>query len=130
MGLVTVILLLGALMGTLPSRWIQWAGGNSWLVRGILVLFVGWGMGWVRAILYALLPRSAVLVRKRLTIPLRGERIALPVARIAAIHVERRADPVEEVFVVEMGDGTEYDVCPVHWDGAQELYRSLRRRIR
>jgi hypothetical protein len=129
-GLVTLILLLAALLGALPRGWIQLAGGNQWLVRGILVLFVAWSMGWARAILYALLPRAPVLLGKRLTIPLRGERIAVPVARIAALHVERRVDPLQEVFVIEMGDGTEYDVCPVHWEGAQRLYRALDRRVR
>ncbi len=129
-GLVAFVLLLAAVLGTLPSSWIRLVGGNSWLLRGIIVLVAMWFSVWVRAIVYALLPRSPVLLRKRLTLLVKGRRIGIAVDRIAAVHVEQRPEPAHEVFVVELKDGAEYDVCPVHWDGAALLYRALRRRVR
>jgi hypothetical protein len=129
-GLVTLILLLAAVLGTLPRGWVQLVGGNAWLVRAVLIAFVLWFMGWARAVSYALLPKSPVLLGKRLLMPVRGRRVRVRVTRIAALHVERRPEPKREVFVVEFKDGAEHDLCPVHWEGAERLFRALQRKIR
>lgn len=129
-GVLTLILLLAALLGTLPRTWVNLFWGNSWVLRGVLVLAVLWFTAWVRVMAIALLPRAPLLLRNRLTFPVRGKKVILPVSSIAAVHVERRPEPLHEVFVVELKDGAEHDLCPVHWDGAERLYRALKRRVR
>ena len=44
--------------------------------------------------------------------------------------VDLRPDPSGEVFVIELDDGHEVDLCPVRWDGAERIYALVARAIR
>lgn len=128
-GVVALVLTLAALLGTLPPAWVQMVDGRPWVVRVGLLLGVAWFSVWIRALSYALLPRAPVLFGRRLFVWFHGRRIVVHVGSVVDAAIERRPDPVREVFVLELRDGRRLDLCPVHWSGAARLYRSLVRKL-
>jgi hypothetical protein len=127
--IVSGLLLIGVLLGTIPKPWVEWVGGFPELIRlagGLLVL---WVMSWVAALVYSRHPRAPFLLGKTLRIYERSERRRIDVAEIADIHVELRPPPMVEAFVVELRDGSIHELCPVRWRGAGQLYVALARRL-
>lgn len=129
-GLVFLSLSIAVLLARLPERWVALARGEAWAVRGALLLLMLWGMMWLGNIVRVVLPRAPYLFGRTLTVRHDGERIRLPVREIAAVHVEPRPPDERDTFVVELRDGTTYDLCPIAWQGAGRLYARLARALR
>ncbi len=119
--------LITALLVRLPDVWVTAAGGYRIVVRLVLFAGVWWIWGWLRAIVFAMLPSTPYLMFHTLAVRERGKRIRVPVRSIMGIDVETRAPDEREVMVVELQDGRRLDVCPLHWKGAGELYIRLMR---
>jgi len=119
-----VVALLVVLVGRPPEAWVTAVGGRVPIVRAvlaILVLFV-WSRG--RAIAYAALPATPVLLWRRIRVPGFG---LVDIDTIAEVEVARRTNG--EVFVLRHVDGSRRDLCPVQWPGAGRLYASLARKV-
>ncbi len=129
-GVVTFVLVLWVLLGRLPEGWVALARGNDWLTRAFLFVVVVLALGRLRNFVYALLPRAPVVWFGRLTYRGRGRRRTVKLDELAAIHVDLRPEPSGEVFVAEFLDGSEVDLCPVDWDGAERIYARLARILR
>jgi hypothetical protein len=127
---VLLMLLIAALLARLPASWLDLVGGHAAIVRVVLVLVVFYLIGWLRAIVYSRLPAAAYLFGRWLVVRVRGKAVRVPVVMILEIHVELRPLPAGETFVVELKDGTLYDMCPTHWQGAARLYAALARKLR
>lgn len=116
-------------LGRLPSAWWVIGAGSETLARlviGIVVLYV---FSWVRMIVWALLPGAVIQYGRRLWFRHRGGRIRVLIRDITTIDVEQRPPPIGEVFVIELGGAT-FEVCPVDWDGAVQIYSVVARRVR
>ncbi len=122
------VVLLAVAIGRLPASW--WVLGIEELTRVLLLLVALYLLGWVRAVVFALLPKSVVQFGRRLWFPHRGRRIVLRTSSIVEIDVELRPPPADEVFVIELDDGAVYDLCPVRWEGAERIFALLHRRVR
>ncbi|MGB1276973.1 MAG: hypothetical protein ACPG77_14610 [Nannocystaceae bacterium] len=119
--------LLVALLVRLPDVWVAAAGGYRIVVRLVLFAAVWWLWGWMRAIVFAMLPATPYLIWRTLAVRELGRRIRVPVRTIMGIDVEARPPDEREVMVVELEDGRRLDVCPLHWKGAGKLYIRLMR---
>lgn len=121
------LLWLYAILGRLPPglRDLQ----PSWLVRLSLLLVIYFVVRELAAIPYALLPQSAFLFRGQVAVRIRGKRVKIDVGDIREVHVDERPEPQREVFVLELLDMREFDLCPVHWDGAERIFAVLRRKV-
>ncbi|MCX4244634.1 hypothetical protein [Paraliomyxa miuraensis] len=124
-----VLLAVAILLAELPSAWVALAGGRTWVVRAALVLGTIVALGVVQRVLDARLPRSVVILGRSVRFHDGTRRRAVPIEAIAALHVEQRAPPQREVFVLEELDGAEHDLCPTRWTGAPALHRVLERRV-
>ncbi|MEZ4454307.1 MAG: hypothetical protein R3B09_32945 [Nannocystaceae bacterium] len=127
--LALVIVILAALLANLPDRWVALAGGYEEPVRLASLLVVLYLWGWARALAIAALPRAPILFFGRLSFRSRGRRYRVRARDVAAIAVEARDPDDQEVFVVELRDGSLHDLCPVRWRGAGRLYRRLARYV-
>ncbi len=131
-----VLLVIPVLLMPLPPSWIELS--PSWqrvveeqtivvrlglLAGGVVLLVLG------RNLLMARLPRAAIMFGRTVRFHDGTRRRALPIAEIAAIHVELRPPPYHEVFVIEQQNGEEHDLCPTHWTGAPGLHRTLERKV-
>ena len=125
--LVAFLVLLGPLIGRLPTQWVFLAGGQGWLVRIVLLLVSAWVVMQLRPLAYVPLPRTIVLLGRRLRLPGSLTGRWLKIGEIDRIHVDERPDG--EVFTLAMLDGLELELCPVGWRGAGRLYTSLARRV-
>lgn len=129
-GLFTFVWVLWVLLGTMPAGWMTLARGNEWLARAVVFVVVITVISRLRNVVYALLPRAPVVWFGRLTYRGRGKRETVRLDELAEVHVDLRPEPSGEVFVVEFLDGSEIDLCPVHWDGAEHVYSRLARALR
>lgn len=121
------LLWLYAILGRLPPglRELQ----PSWLVRIGLQVVIFFVVRELAAIPYALLPGAVYLFRGQVAVRVRGKRVRIDVADIREVHVDDRPEPQNEVFVLELLDDREFDLCPVHWDGSERIYAVLRRKV-
>jgi hypothetical protein len=117
-------------LGRIPSGWWVIGAGSEALTRGVIALLVIYLLGWVRMIVFSLVPKSVIQYGKRLWFRHRGRRILLRIDSIRSIDVEQRPPPVDEAFVIELVDGAVYDLCPVSWDGAARVYAAVAARVR
>jgi hypothetical protein len=127
-GLVITLLVLGVLLGRIPESWSERVWGYDAVIRVILVGVVLYVGAWGRALVYSALPSSVVLAFGRLRLSKRAPVRAVRLGDIASLAVERR--PGGEVFVLGLRDGTEFDLCPVRWDGAGRVYQRIARNLR
>ena len=116
-------------LARLPSSWSVIGAGSAALTRLIIGLVLAYLLGWMRMIVWALLPGAVVQYGRRLWFRHRGRRIRVLTRDITTIDVEQRPPPIGEVFVIESG-GAVYDLCPVDWDGAVRIYSVVARRVR
>jgi len=122
---VYFVVLLPVMIGRIPEGWALL--GTPVLTRILLALVAVYLLGWARAIVLTLLPKSVIQLGARLWFRHHGRRVKLRIAAITAIDVELR--PRGEVFVIEH-EGQVYELCPVTWQGAERIYRVLARRVR
>ncbi|MCH9687555.1 MAG: hypothetical protein K0V04_39340 [Deltaproteobacteria bacterium] len=128
-GLTFVSLVVLALLVRLPPRWVALVDGMEWIVR-VAIVVVAWLLLWgARTVLDSRLPRAAVLFGSKVRFHDGTRRRAVAIDDVGAVHIEQRPPPVHEVFVLEQRDGSERDMCPVHWAGAPALHRTLERRL-
>lgn len=113
----------------LPPAWVELAGGHPWVVRLALVVVVIAVLGLTQGLVVARLPRAVVLWGRKIHFHDGTRRRAVALDEVTALHVEQRAPPQREVFVLERGNGVEHDLCPTHWPGAAALHRALERRV-
>ncbi len=126
--LATFLLLLIPTLARLPERWEALALGQTWALRIALIVAALWLLMQLRAIVYAALPGAVVLSVRRIRIPGRLRGRWLKIDTIRRIHVDLR--PEGEVFVLELDDGSELDMCGVDWEGAGRLYQRLATKVR
>lgn len=117
-------------LGRIPSSWWVIGAGSETVTRIVIALVVLYVLGWVRMIVFALVPRSVIHYGRRLWFPHRGRRIVVSINSIEQIVVEQRPPPIHEAFVIELEDGAVYDLCPVGWDGAARIYAAVAGRVR
>lgn len=122
--------LLPVAIGRLPPSWQVLGFGFEEVARVVIALVAIYLLGWLRMVVWALVPGSVVQYGRRLWFRHRGRRVRIAVGQINTINVELRPPPVGEVFVIELTDGAVYDLCPVHWDGAARIYSVLARRVK
>ena len=129
-GLWPIYLLVLLVVGIvrIPVEW--WLLGFEVLTRLLLLVIALYLFGWIRMIVWSLLPGAAIQFGRNLWFRYRGRRIRLETSALTTVNVEQRPPPIGEVFIIEVGDGAVYDLCPVRWDGAQRIYRVLARRVR
>jgi hypothetical protein len=125
---IYLLALLGVGLARIPSSW--WIVDSEPLTRVAIALVVIYLLGWVRMIVWTLIPAAVIQYGRRLWFRHRGRRVRIPIKRITAIDVEQRPPPVGEAFVIELDDGACYDLCPVAWDGAERVYSVVARRVR
>lgn len=125
--IATGLLLVIPTLARLPKAWVELALGQEWAVRVVLVVASLWLLMQVRAFVYAGLPGSVVLLRRRVRIPGRLRGRWLRIEKIRDVHVDLR--PEGEVFVLELDDGSELDMCNVAWEGAGRVYAKLAARL-
>ena len=131
--LVVAVVFLAAtvavLLARLPDAWVEAVDGRRWIIRVALLLALVWLNVWVGNIIRLLLPAAPYLLGRTLTIRERGRRVRLPVAEIAAVHVEARPPDERDTFVVTLKSGATHDLCPIAWQGAARLYARLVRML-
>lgn len=113
----------------LPPAWVARAGGHPLVVRLGLMLVVIAVVAMAQVVLVARLPRAVVLWGRKVRFHDGTRRRAVSLDDITALHVEQRAEPQHEVFVLERRDGAEHDLCPTHWPGAPAMHRAIERRV-
>ena len=121
-----VLLVIGIVR--IPVSW--WLFDSEVLTRVVLVAAALYLFGWLRMVVWTLIPGAVILYGRRLWFRYRGRRIRVAVSALTTVAVEERPPPVGEIFVIEIGDGVVYDLCPVRWDGAARIHRILARRVR
>jgi len=117
-------------LGRIPGNWWVIGAGSETLTRAVIALVVVYLLGWLRMIVFALVPGAVVQFGRRLWFRHRGRRIMVRITTILAIDVEQRPPPVQEAFIIELDDGALYDLCPVRWDGAERIYAAVARQVR
>jgi hypothetical protein len=117
-------------LGRIPSGWWVIGAGSETLTRLVIAIVVLYLLGWVRVIVFSLVPKSVVQYGRRLWFRHRGRRVILRIDTIESIFVEQRPPPVGEAFVIELKDGAVYDLCPVAWDGAGRIYGAVATKLR
>lgn len=130
LGLVGFIALVWALVGRIPAAWLSLLAGNQFLLRALMLLSMVAILSVVRTIAFAALPRSPWLFRRTLRIRHRGRSLRLDVRDVVEIHLDRRPEPIGDMFVLMLKDGRELDLCPARWDGAGRLYAGIQRWIK
>ncbi|WP_146658214.1 hypothetical protein [Enhygromyxa salina] len=113
----------------IPTAWWVIGASSEAVIRIVLGLAVIYVLGWVRMIVWALVPGAVVQYGRRLWYRHRGRRIRVMIPNISSIDVEQRPPPIGEVFVLEIGEAT-HELCPVDWDGAVRIYAVVARRVR
>lgn len=124
---VYFLALLAVGLARIPSSW--WLADMQLLTRVAIGLVVVYLLGWVRMIAWTLIPGAVIQWGRRLWFRHRGRRVRVRISDIGTIDVEQRPPPVNEVFVIEIGE-TIYDLCPVNWDGAERVYAVVARRVK
>lgn len=127
---VYFVALLVVGLGRIPTTWWVIGAGSEALTRVVIALVVLYLLGWVRMIALTFVPKAVIQYGGRLWFRHRGRRIVVRIATVSAIVVEQRPPPVGEAFVIELDDGAVYDLCPVHWDGAERVYAAVATRVR
>ena len=127
---VYFVALLVVGLGRIPPGWRVLGAGSEPITRAVIAVIVLYLLGWVRVIVFALVPKSVVHYGRRLWFRHRGRRIVVRINTIVTIDVELRPPPVGETFVIELDDGAVYDLCPVGWDGAGWVYGAVASRVR
>jgi len=125
---IYALVLLVVVIVRIPVSW--WLFDSEVLTRLVLVAAALYLFGWLRMLVGTLIPGAVILYGRRLWFRHRGRRIRLRTSALTAVAVEQRPPPDGEVFVLELGDGAVYDLCPVAWDGAPRIFRILARRVR
>ncbi|GEM_PF-3481896 len=123
------VLLIAAVLATLPDTWVAMAGGYSAIVRVVLtgiVLYIG---RWLQAVIDSRLPASPYLLGSTLVLRCAGRSVSVSVAEIVCVRVDLRIPPAREVFMIDLRDGRSFDLCPVHWAGGPRLYATLVKRV-
>ena len=129
-GLWPIYALVLLLVGIVRIPWSWWLLDSEVLTRVVLLAVALYLFSWLRMLAWTLIPAAVILYGRRLWFRYRGRRIRLLTTALTTVDVELRPPPIGEVFVIELGDGAVYDLCPVRWDGSQRIYRVLARRIR
>lgn len=124
------VALLTVGIGRIPLAWRVLGAGSEPLTRAVIAVIVVYLLAWVRMIAWSFVPKAVVQYGRRLWFRHRGRRILVHIRTIAEIDVEQRPPPVGEVFVIELDDGAVYDLCPVGWDGAPQVYQAVAYRVR
>lgn len=128
-GIVFLAAAIAVLLARLPDAWAEAVDGRRWIIRGALLVLLFVVNVWVGSAVRMVLPRAPYLFGRTLTVRERGRRVRLPVAEIAAIHVEPRPPDERDTFVVALKSGATHDLCPIAWQGAARLYARLVRML-
>lgn len=124
------VALLTVGIGRVPRGWWVLGAGSEALTRVPLALVVIYLLGWLRMVAWTLLPGAVIQYGRNLWFRHRGRRVRVAIKSIVAIDVEQRPPPVNEAFLIRLDSGAIYDLCPVHWDGAERVHRVVARRVR
>jgi hypothetical protein len=125
---IYLLALLGVGLAKIPSSWVLWVEP---LTRVLIGLFVAYLLGWLRMVVWALLPGAVIQYGRYLWFPHGRRRIRVAIADISAIAVEQRPPPIGETFVIEIAGGElTYDLCPVACDGAERVHAAVARKVR
>lgn len=125
---VYFLALLAVGLARIPPSWVLVVES---LNRVLIGLFVAYLLGWLRMIVWALLPGAVIQYGRYLWFPHARRRIRVAIADISAIAVEQRPPPIGETFVIELKHGElTYDLCPVAWDGAERVHAAVARKVR
>jgi hypothetical protein len=125
---VYFLALVGVGLARIPPGWVLVVEP---LTRLLLGLFVAYLLGWVRMIVWALLPGAVIQYGRHLWFPHARRRLRVALADISTIAVEQRPPPIGETFVIELKQGEQtYDLCPVAWDGAERVHAIVARKVR
>jgi hypothetical protein len=122
------IVALVLLLVRMPSEWVD-PLPHPLVLRGGLVLFAVVVLRGIGTIVYTRLPAAAFSSGRTVAFRERGRRRQVHLRDISGVVVDSRPPPDGEVFVLQMQDGTEHDLCPVRWPGAGRLYASVARRV-
>jgi len=128
-GTLAVLLLIPVVLARLPESFRVADHRLGILIRVLATVVVLWGIAWLRALLYCRLRAAPFLFAGRLALLDHGRRQYLDVDRVADVFVELAPPPLEEIFMLELDDGTSRPLCPVGWKGAGRLYQGLRKAI-
>jgi len=123
--LVSLFLLVIVVLAKMPESWVFVAFDNHFVVRTVLAFLLLYGIGWLRALAFAGLPASIVLLGGTLRFRRNGRAVQLQIKEIAHARIEQRPRPVGEMLVVEMRNGMTYELCPVHWEGAERIFSKV-----
>ncbi len=127
--IVAALGIVTALLVRLPQPWVDAAGGFPELVRAALATGVLFAVALAEPWIVGRLPSAPAWIGGRLWIPSPLGRLRVPLADIAHVDIEQRPQPLFEVVVVELRDGSLHELCPLAWDGAAGMYAALSRRI-
>lgn len=130
LAVLTLMALVPVMLARLPEVWVQMAMGRAFVVRALLAVVVLAVLSALRVIVYARLPRAVYLAGGRLVFPEKGRKLRVKIADVDEVFVESPARPSEQVFAVELRDGSYHELCPVDWPGAGKLYATLARKLR
>jgi hypothetical protein len=126
--LLFAIIALVLLLVRMPAAWVE-PLPHPLVLRGALVLVAMLALRGVGALVYTRLPSAAFLSGRTVAFRERGHRRRVHLRDVAGVVVDLRPPPDGEVFVLQLHDGTEHDLCPVRWPGAGRLYAAIARRV-
>ncbi len=130
LGALVVFSVLVGLLVRLPQGWIERLEGAELVLRFALMLGAGLLLILLRAVVYLSLPSAVYLTRRTLVVgTVGGSRRRFPVGELASLHIERRSGHRIEMMVIGTRSGEAWDVCPLDWRGAPQLFSVLRRRL-
>jgi hypothetical protein len=126
--LLFAIAALVILLVRMPAAWVD-PLPHPMVLRGALVAFAMLVLRGVGTIVYTRLPAASFLSGRTVAFRERGHRRKVHLRDISGVVVDLRAPPDGEVFVLQLHDGTEHDLCPVRWPGAGRLYAAIARSV-
>jgi hypothetical protein len=124
---VYFVALLAVGLARIPSSLVLFVEPLTRVLIGLVVVYL---LGWLRMVVWALLPAAVVQYGRHLWFPHARRRLRVAIADLSAIAVEQRPPPIGETFVVELKNGEVHDLCPVAWDGAERVHAAVARKIR
>lgn len=125
---VYLLAFLAVGLAKIPSSWVLWVEPLTRLLIGLVVLYL---LGWLRMLVWALLPGAVIQHGRYLWFPHGRRRIRVAIADISTIAVEQRPPPIGETFVIELKGGElTHDLCPVACHGAERVYAAVARKVR
>jgi hypothetical protein len=125
---VYFLALLGVGLAKIPSSWVLWVEPLTRVLIGLVVAYL---LGWLRMVVWALLPGAVIQYGRYLWFPHGRRRIRVAIADISTIAVEQRPPPIGETFVIELSGGElTYDLCAVACHGAERVHAAVARKVR